>query len=364
MDEQTLSAAPSIFATFPLSFESDRREFRRLVMRGALIELVTAGFYRFWLATDIRRHIWRSLSAGGDSAEYTGTGKELLLGALLALAIFAPLYVVYFLIGVEAERAKTLASAPFGLFFYLFAQFAIYRARRYRLTRTIWRGVRFWMTGSGWDYAWRAALWALGTFVTLGLLLPWREAALERFKMRHSYYGNLQGAFEGKGEQFFARGFGLWLVIVLVFAAMVLVGAAHPGLRGLLMLGLVVGLPFIYAAFKAIEWRWWVSGIRFGDVGFKCELRGGDLMGLYWKVIGWSFLLLIFMFGWFIAVGFLGAWALHIQGATQQEIAQAAHHPVILTGIIVGYVIGALMMTTVLRIYLLRDVAERIANST
>jgi uncharacterized membrane protein YjgN (DUF898 family) len=54
---------------------------------------------------------------------------------------------------------RAFASVPLGLFFYLFAQFAIYRARRYRLTRTIWRGVRFWMTGSGVSYAWRAGLW-------------------------------------------------------------------------------------------------------------------------------------------------------------------------------------------------------------
>ena len=50
---------------------------------------------------------------------------------------------------------------PLGLFFFLFAQFAIYRARRYRLTRTVWRGVRFWMAGSGVSYAWRAGLWTL-----------------------------------------------------------------------------------------------------------------------------------------------------------------------------------------------------------
>ena len=44
---------------------------------------------------------------------------------------------------------ESLASVPLGLLFYGFWQFAIYRTRRYRLTRTVWRGVRFWMTGSG-----------------------------------------------------------------------------------------------------------------------------------------------------------------------------------------------------------------------
>jgi uncharacterized membrane protein YjgN (DUF898 family) len=50
---------------------------------------------------------------------------------------------------IEAEHGQTFSSLPMVAFFYVFGQFAIYRARRYRLTRTVWRGVRFWMSGSG-----------------------------------------------------------------------------------------------------------------------------------------------------------------------------------------------------------------------
>src|ERR1039457_6170972 len=194
-----MSFVPPHPPPMPVSFSGDRGAFFRLVMRGTGLELVTVGFYRFWLATDIRRHLWSNTDIGDYAAEYTGRGKELLLGFLFALAILVPIYLVYFLIGLEAERAKAFASLPLFLFFYLFGQFAIYRARRYRLTRTVWCGVRFWMSGSGWAYAARAALWGLLMLLSLGLILPWREAALERYKMRHSYYGDLQGSFEGSG---------------------------------------------------------------------------------------------------------------------------------------------------------------------
>src|ERR1700760_4004439 len=175
-----------------VSFLGDRGEFRELVTRGAALELITIGFYRFWLATDFRRHLWSNTLIDGDAAEYTGRGRELLIGFLFAMAILVPIYLAYFLIGIEAERFKEFASFPLILAFYAFGQFAIYRARRYRLTRTIWRGVRFWMDGSGWAYAWRALLWGLLVMVTVGLVLPWREAALERYKMLHSWYGDLQ----------------------------------------------------------------------------------------------------------------------------------------------------------------------------
>src|SRR5271156_1854070 len=85
-------------------FAGKRSDFFRLVRRGALLELITAGFYRFWLATDMRRMLWSGTSLAGDAAEYTGSAKELLIGFLFALAILAPIYLVYFLIGVEVAR--------------------------------------------------------------------------------------------------------------------------------------------------------------------------------------------------------------------------------------------------------------------
>ena len=55
----------------------------------------------------------------------------------------------------------------------------------------------------------------------------------------------------------------------------------------------LIALPFLYAAYKAIEWRWWVSGLRIGEVRFESTLPRKAFVDLYWKVIGWSVLLLI-----------------------------------------------------------------------
>jgi uncharacterized membrane protein YjgN (DUF898 family) len=332
-----------------VSFSGDRGEFRRLVTRGALLELITVGFYRFWLATDIRRHLWSHTAIDGDAAEYTGRGKELLIGFLIALAIIVPVYLAYFLVGLEAERIKAFASFPLLAFLYVFGQFAIYRARRYRLTRTVWRGVRFWMSGSGWAYAARAALWGLLMLVTLGLILPWREAALERYKMRHSYYGDLQGSFEGEGWEFFKRGWWLWPLSILSIYLFPLA-------------------PFVYAAFKAVEWRWWISGIRFGGVRLESKLRRRDLFGLYWKVIGWALLLLVAFAAYMTLCAFLLA---SMHGATiDQFFKQIATSGSPATGIpfaavtVVGYLALVLGLNVVMRIYLLRDLWARVVAST
>src|ERR1044072_5325011 len=90
-------ALPQIFAVpapaaSRVALADARPAFRRLALRGAFLELVTAGFYRFWLATDMRRHLWSHPSVDGDAPEYTGTAKELVLGFLFALAVLAPLF--------------------------------------------------------------------------------------------------------------------------------------------------------------------------------------------------------------------------------------------------------------------------------
>lgn len=370
--------APPVAASARINFVNNRPAFGRMVVRGAMLEFVTLGFYRFWLATDIRRHLWTHTSVDGDVAEYTGTGKELLIGFLFALAILAPLYLVYFLIGLEAERWREFASIPLGLFFYFFMQFAIYRARRYRLTRTVWRGVRFSMRGSGWNYAWRAALWTLFTFVTLGLALPWRQAALERFKMRHTAYGDLQGRFDGKGWDYFKRGWWLWLLsmgIVLVIPTVAGVAAFASGgnkdhVIAIAVIAAVavvipayIGAPFIYAAYKAIEWRWWVSGLRFGDVRFESDLPRKRLVGLYWKVIGWS-LFISTALGTIITSVLSGAASLIQKGPpTGESFAVAMQHPTVLIIIGVVYIVSALAFGVVLRIYLMHDLWHRVADT-
>ncbi|MGZ6006867.1 MAG: DUF898 family protein [Rhizomicrobium sp.] len=327
-----------------VTFSGRRPDFRRLVMRGTALELVTVGFYRFWLATDMRRHLWSNTAVDGDAAEYTGTAKELLIGFLFALAILAPIYLAYFLIGLEAERFKAFASIPLGLFFYLFAQFAIYRARRYRLTRTVWRGVRFWMTGSGWSYAWRAGLWALLSLLTLGIAAPWAKASLERYKMRHTAYGSLQGRFEAAGWNLFKRVWWLWLL-------------AWPSFL------ILIPLPFIYGALKAIEWRWWISGIRVGDVSFESSLTDGALIGRYWKVIGWSVLLMIILSAWFGGVFAIALAAVGGAESTEQKAILAFQKLPTLIALGFGYIVVALAAGMIIRIYLMRDVWQRVAES-
>jgi uncharacterized membrane protein YjgN (DUF898 family) len=236
----------------------------------------------------MRRHLWSNTRVGGEAFEYTGTAKEILLGFLMALAIVVPIQVAYFIVALKVEQAKAFASLPMFLIMYLFGHFAVFRARRYRASRTVFRGVRFWMTGSGLVYAAYALLWDFLTLLTCGLAYPWRAAALERYKMRRTRFGTLQGDFVGRGGALFVR---LLPFLLAALAAGAYVGvtvwrAREPGLiPKLLPIPGIIVLPLLLPFFLSVQTRWRLDGMRFGAVRIESRLEEWGLLDPYFKFV-------------------------------------------------------------------------------
>ncbi len=204
--------------------------------------------------------------------------------------------------------------------------------------------------------------------VTLGLALPWYQAMLERYKMRHSFYGDLPGRFDGTGGGLFRKVWWLWLVTVLMFVVIGGLAAVSPPAAGLLGTLITLWAPFGYAMYKAHEWGWWVSGIRYGDVRFESKLTAIALVDLYWTVIGWSWLILIVLFAWIFGVLGLVYLYASLSGGGSEALATLAQNPVatalIVFVLVLGYLACALAFGVVIRMYLRRDVWARVAAST
>ncbi|TNF22929.1 MAG: DUF898 family protein [Rhodobacteraceae bacterium] len=177
-------------------FVGTRRAVFWLALKTGVFTVLTLGIYRFWMKTRLRRWYWSSTRPGGTPLEYVGDPYEKLLGFLIAVVILA------FYIGVVN---LLLMFASFSLFQQNFVAYllsllgliplwfyASYRARRYVLARTRWRGVRFGMAPGAWGYVWRAMLhWTL-TLLTLGLLWPRMTFWLEKYRTDRTYFGDAQ----------------------------------------------------------------------------------------------------------------------------------------------------------------------------
>lgn len=189
-------AAPPQLPPQPMAvdFVGDRSALFWLALKTGFFTILTLGFYRFWMKTRLRRWYWSSIRPGGTPMEYMGDPWEKLLGFFIAVVILTfylgIVNLILMFISFSYFESSTIGylSSFVGvipLWFY-----ATYRARRYVLGRTRWRGVRFALEPAAWAYTWRAMLhWAL-TICTAGILWPRMTFYLEKFRTDRTYFGS------------------------------------------------------------------------------------------------------------------------------------------------------------------------------
>ncbi|ASP19414.1 membrane protein [Antarctobacter heliothermus] len=224
-----------------------------LAFKTGLLTVVTLGIYRFWQKTRIRKYIWSSVNAGGDTFEYTGTGIEKLLGFLIAV-VFLAIYIgiiqmVLFYAGlsvmVDPQRAspQEMIAQTIALYITFFAVlpfilYAAYRARRYKMARTRWRGIRFGMEKGAWGFVWRALGYGFLAVITLGILTPLQTFKLEKYQADRSYYGSARFTQTGKWTDLYSAMKHLLIGIgILVVSGSLAVGAAISESIGLAAFG-------------------------------------------------------------------------------------------------------------------------------
>lgn len=231
-DEAVPSPAPA--GTGVIAFDRRARGLTALVVKGFLLSLVTFSIYRFWYVTNLRRYFWSRTLVAGSPAEYLGTGKELFLGFLVALAILVPTYLVLFLLSFASPVLAALAAPISFLFLFVLGQYALFRGRRYRASRTRWRGIRLAQDGSGLAYAGRASLWWLATLLTFGLTFPFQRASLERYRIGHTLIGQSRMRSTATGRSILLPwltlyAVGLLPILVSVLALLAANGFDLPG---------------------------------------------------------------------------------------------------------------------------------------
>ncbi len=182
-----------------IDFDRQAKGLTGIVVKGTLLSLITFGIYRFWYITNLRRYFWSRTSVAGSPGEYTGRGKELFLGFLVALAILIPIYLVLFGLGLAYPPLAPFAGPISFVFLFLLGQYAIFRGRRYRASRTLWRGIRLGQDGSAVTYVAMATGWWLLTFLTFGLAFPYMRASLERYRINHTLVGDSRMASTASG---------------------------------------------------------------------------------------------------------------------------------------------------------------------
>ncbi|MGH7399430.1 MAG: YjgN family protein, partial [Candidatus Rokuibacteriota bacterium] len=224
-----------------------------------LLTLVTLGFYYFWAKTRLRQYLFGQTQIEGDRFAYHGTGKELFLGTLKAVLVFgvpiALLNAIRDVLDVPV-LLKFVAGLISASLLFVFFPIAMVGARRYRLSRTSWRGIRFSFRGRVWELM---KIFILGTFLTgltFGLYYPYFLVARQTFMVSHSYFGSERFAFDGLGRALF------W-----------------PFVLSILLTVPTLGLCWVWYIARRRRYFW--EHTSFGSARFSCSVFGGALLGLW-----------------------------------------------------------------------------------
>lgn len=296
-------------------FDGNWKDFARIALPNLLLTIVTLGIYRFWATTRERQYLWAHTRFVDERLEWQGRGIELFIGFLLVAAIVGiPFALLQFISQGLIFRGMIgwVAGLTFALFFitYYLTGMARFRALRYRLSRTRWRGIR---GGSdiqgfkyGWSYIWKSFVGQLA----LGLMVPWSMTSLWNERWNAMSFGPFEFEAYASSGDIFARYLLFYLAPIALFVAMAVAAVAGGGIGSLFGVedgvevgagvGFVLGLfiwffvlGLIAAAFYAKFYREAVGATVWRDLNFSFEASTMDWVKLY---LG-DFALVVFTLG-------------------------------------------------------------------
>ena len=297
-------------------FTGTRGELFGIMVRGYLAMLPTLGLYRFWMVTWKRRFYWSHTEIDGDALEYTGNGRQLLIGFLMAVVIFVPIYALLLFISTQGSGWLLAGYATIGTVIWFLIGYATYRTRDFRLSRTLWRGIRFDQRGSAFGYALRRFLWSGLMVITLGLAYPFMAGNLWGYRYRHTWFGDRQFDFTGSWRSIAGSYYAIYLVAALIVAGMTadlvlrqdyyldnttIVPNFPVVLLGLILFGFLSWAVYFY---RAREISRMFSSVRIGVATVTVEVRGRAMFGqfmLYGLAIAGALTVFGLIFGLVIA---------------------------------------------------------------
>jgi len=267
-----------------------------------LLNLLTLTVFRFWGRTHFRRRLWSDTSVCDEPLQYTGRGLELFIGFVIAIFTFMAPFVgavlaAQILLGPEGF---VIVFIPLYLLLFILIGVAIFLARRYHLSRTRLRGIRFAQTGSAIGYGLATFGYGLLTAITLGWFGPEARIRLSRKLWSKAYFGSLPFQFEDTPEALaepvyksFAFAWAGTLVAYFIWIGAIMATGAAEGFGdsptmdpeaiaylylSFIPLALVIG---VFASWhEAVMIRRIVKSLRVGDARLTSRIGLWDILEL------------------------------------------------------------------------------------
>jgi len=241
--------------------------------------ICTLGIYYPWAKANIKRYLYSSTYLDDYSFEFHGTGKQMFIGLVrflvISLLAFSALEIIVVFIPENIEQdiflGRFLDLAILIPYMPILALF-IHGARKYRMSRTSYRGIRFGYRGKKKTLVLLLLENSLITLITLGIYYPWFTNNVRKYVYRNARFGNIKLRFSGNSSDY-----------------------ADIVILGWILTFFTLGIYYFW--FKKKLFKFFYENISFGRnedvVNIKTSVTGGK----YFKLISVNWLILLFTLG-------------------------------------------------------------------
>jgi len=253
------AAAPVKDEIYPFLFQGNGGTLFGIQIVNLLLIIVTLGVYYFWAKARTRTYIWGQVDCNGDRFTYHGTGKEVLRGWVKAALVFGIPFYAFQKLPVMVGASKPFIVIGVLLSYVIISIFipvATVGSRRYRLSRTSLRGIRFSFRGKWQEFARIFFIGSLRLMLTLGFYQPYFDMHRQTFLTDKSYYGSEKFGFDGQGKDLF----GSYVLAVLLMIP-------------------TLFISMLWYHYKRTLYVW--NHTTFGKARFRCSVTLGGMFGLY-----------------------------------------------------------------------------------
>jgi uncharacterized membrane protein YjgN (DUF898 family) len=170
---------------------------------------------------------------------------------------------------------------------------AVFFARRYRFSRSQWRGIRAAQTGSAWEFGFLGLGCTLLNIITIGITVPVTSIWINRYLMTRTMFGPHYFAFEGRA----GRLYGPWMITwgvglggyILIVAVLIGLGAAGVlrenrtsiAITMILLYALWIGgWLAMYGRYRVVQFRRFTEWTRYETLSFASALPAGRVIGM------------------------------------------------------------------------------------
>lgn len=229
------------------SFEGKGFEYFKIWIVNILLTIVTVGLYYPWAKVRTNRYFYANSTLEGRNFEYHATGKQLFIGYLISMVLL----IVY----VTVQNISPTGSVILLLVFLAAFPWIIWRSLKFNMRVSSFSNVRFGFEGK------------LGGAYFIFMLLPVLT---------------------------FLAIYAVPIAFIFVFP---LLGVSPGGIGSILFFALAIAgfalAVYMFGVMKKKSYSYTINGSRYGQGKFATDLAVGPFVGILFKTIGLSILIVI-----------------------------------------------------------------------